>query len=255
MSEYQTEEEQLDALKRWWEENGRSTLAVIIVGLAATFGWQSYQGLQERNAARASEIYQQMLGTIRAPEPENAEQGAALAQQLKSNYGGSGYAEFAALHLAAVAVKEGDLKRAQEELRWVLGEATSGSENARIAALRLARVLHADGESEQALAILRDTDPGSFEGSYAAVEGDILVATGRQQEAVEAYTRALAAGAAGGANMPVLQQKLQSLLSLSVAAEAAEQTAESTLHIPGAMQPDSVPPETTSATNADSEQE
>ena len=34
MEEYRTEEEQVEALRRWWNENGRSTIVAIIVALA-----------------------------------------------------------------------------------------------------------------------------------------------------------------------------------------------------------------------------
>ena len=43
MESYRTEEEQVEALRRWWNENGRSTLFVIVVVLAGTFGWQGWQ--------------------------------------------------------------------------------------------------------------------------------------------------------------------------------------------------------------------
>ena len=69
-----------------------------------------------------------------------------LAEQLKADYSGSTYAQFAALHLARVAVAQNDLAEAQAQLRWVLGKADKGSDTAQIAQLRLARVLAASGE-------------------------------------------------------------------------------------------------------------
>ena len=43
MEPYNTEEEQVEALRRWWDENGRSTIAAIVIALAAGFGWQAWQ--------------------------------------------------------------------------------------------------------------------------------------------------------------------------------------------------------------------
>ncbi|MEW8396328.1 MAG: tetratricopeptide repeat protein, partial [Candidatus Thiodiazotropha sp.] len=40
MSEYQTEEEQVEAIKRWWKENGTSVIAGLVIGLGGIFGWQ-----------------------------------------------------------------------------------------------------------------------------------------------------------------------------------------------------------------------
>ena len=35
MEAYRTEEEQVEALQRWWDENGRSTILAVVVALAA----------------------------------------------------------------------------------------------------------------------------------------------------------------------------------------------------------------------------
>ena len=43
MEQYRTEEEQVEALRRWWNENGKSTVAVIVIALAAGLGWQAWQ--------------------------------------------------------------------------------------------------------------------------------------------------------------------------------------------------------------------
>ena len=37
MESYGTEEEQVEALRRWWNENGRSTIAIIVLALAGGF--------------------------------------------------------------------------------------------------------------------------------------------------------------------------------------------------------------------------
>jgi predicted negative regulator of RcsB-dependent stress response len=134
-----------------------------------------------------------------------------LAEQLKSQFGSTTYAQFAALHLAALAVSDGKLSDAEAQLRWVLGKAPNGSDTAQIAQLRLARVLAASGDTEQALAILEKATPGSYGASYLTAQGDILLAAGHNDEARDAYSKALAMAGGEGANLSVLQQKLQSL--------------------------------------------
>jgi predicted negative regulator of RcsB-dependent stress response len=214
VEEYRTEEEQLEALRRWWDENGRSTLTAIFLAVAATFGWQAWQTSQEQEQEQASDMYQSMLRVIGQGETAaEADTGAELAEQLKREYGGSTYARFAALHLAAMAVNRGDLAEAEAQLRWVLGKADKGSDTERVAQLRLARVMASAGNSDQALAILKEADPGPYGASYAVAEGDILLAAGRRDEARDAFQRAvgLAGAAETGLNLPALQQKLQSL--------------------------------------------
>ena len=211
MEEYRTEEEQVEALRRWWNENGRSTIVAIIVALGVGFGWQGWKSQQQGQQEQASNIYQALLKAVGAGEdPEQRQLGLSLVEQLKTDYAGTTYAQFAALHMAAIAVTDGNLAEAEAQLRWVLGKASAGSDTAQVAQMRLARVQAAAGDTEQALAILEE-DGGSYQASYAAARGDILLAAGRNDEAREAYNQALALAGGTGINLPALQQKLQSL--------------------------------------------
>jgi predicted negative regulator of RcsB-dependent stress response len=139
--------------------------------------------------------------------------GIGLGQQLKEDYSGSTYAQFAALHMARLAVNNGDLPEAEAQLRWVLGKAGSGSDIAQVAQLRLARVVASTGDTEQALMILQEAGEGTYQASYAIARGDILLGLGRDDEARVAYNqgRMLAMSSQGQVNMPALEQKLQSL--------------------------------------------
>jgi len=112
---YQTEEEQLEALRRWWKENGRSTVAAVVVALAGTFGWQSWQASKAEQEQRASDLYQAMMTALVTEQAGSAAgQGVDLANQLKRDYDGTTYAQFAALQMAAIAVKDGKLADAEE---------------------------------------------------------------------------------------------------------------------------------------------
>ena len=216
MDQYRTDEQQVEALRRWWDENGRSTIVAIVITLGAGFGWQSWKASEQQQRENASDLYQAMLQAVGSGESSEERRlaGVDLAETIKSDYSGSTYAQFAALHLAAMAVNNNDLAEAQAQLRWVLGKADKGSDAAYVAQLRLARVLASSGDAEQALAILTGTGAGSYQAPYAVARGDILLAMGRNEEAREAYTTALtmAAGSAGRVNMPAVQQKLQSLM-------------------------------------------
>jgi len=211
---YRTEEEQVEALRRWWQENGRTTLVAIIVALGIGFGWQGFKQYNEERSDEASDLYQRMLQAFSTPAlpGEQPQVALQLAQQLKSEFEGSSYAQFAALQLASTAVGENDLAGAETELRWVLGKADAGSDVARIAQLRLARVLAAQGQEEQALEIIAKVDAGAYGASYALARGDILLSLGREDEALEAYQAARALATADGeVNLASLEQKLQAL--------------------------------------------
>lgn len=211
MDTYRSEDEQVEALKRWWDENGRSTIAAIVLALVAGFGWQGWKDFDQGQTAAASDLYQSLLQSL-STETANADQAKVVAGQIKTEFGGSTYAQFAALHLARLAVSEGDLVTAEAELRWVLAKADAGSDVARVSQQRLARVLAAAGDTDQALSIL-EQDAGPYAASYAMARGDILLGLGQENEARAAYTEARALAGADGSAMPLatLEQKLQSL--------------------------------------------
>ena len=215
MDQYRTEEEQVEALRRWWDENGKSTIAAIVIALAAGFGWQTWKANDQSAQENASDIYQAMIQIVGAGDtsPGQLETGVGLAEQLKSEYSGSTYAQFAGLHLARLAVAENDLAEAEAQLRWVLGKAAKGTDTAQVAQMRLARVVAASGDTDQALAILEQGGEGPYQASYAVARGDILLALGRKDEAREAYSNArmLVTSSQGQVNLPTLEQKLQSL--------------------------------------------
>ncbi|HID00266.1 MAG TPA: tetratricopeptide repeat protein, partial [Piscirickettsiaceae bacterium] len=39
MSRYETDEEQWEAIKQWWKENGKLIVLAAIVGVGAVTGW------------------------------------------------------------------------------------------------------------------------------------------------------------------------------------------------------------------------
>jgi predicted negative regulator of RcsB-dependent stress response len=215
VDQYRTEDEQVEALKRWWRDNGQSTVAAIIIALSAGFGWQTWKGHQQRQQEEASDAYQAMMRAAAetSATADQTQQVISLAEGIKESYGDSTYAQFAALHLARMAVERDDLAEAEAQLRWVLGEADKGSDTAWVAQLRLARVLAASGEADQALAVLGQGAEGPYQASFALARGDILLQMGRGEDARGAYNEArlLAARYPGQVNMVTLEQKLQSL--------------------------------------------
>ena len=219
MESYRTEEEQVEALKRWWNENGRGVVVGVVLALGVGFGWQAWQKSREQAQANASTLYQQMLMALSAEESQGAEPGRELARRIKEEHGGSTYAQFAALHLARLAVNDNELTAAGEELRWVLAMAKEGSDMHAVARLRLARVMAAQGDAEQALAMLAEPS-AAYLASYDIARGDILLAEGREAEALAAFRSAVAAL---GPDVPVpgtLSNKLQYLEAREDAAVA-----------------------------------
>ena len=212
MESYRTEEEQVEALKKWWDENGRSTMTAVVLALVAGFGWQGWQEYRQSQAEAASMAYEELLDAVRAGgSGDNVATVKTFAARVKADYGSTAYAQFAALHLARIAVAEEDLATAEQELRWVLTH-NPDREMRLVAELRLARVKAAQGEPMEALAIVQAAEPGAYEPSFAEVEGDIHVQLGDTEQAIAAYERALSLAAAGNIGAgEALRLKLRAL--------------------------------------------
>ncbi|MEM6605936.1 MAG: tetratricopeptide repeat protein [Pseudomonadota bacterium] len=224
MESYRTEEEQVEALKRWWDENGRATLVGVVLALGLGFGWQFWQQNQQQAQANASILYQQMLEALADEEGQGEESARELALRIKDEHRGSTYAQFAALHLARIAVFDDELSAAADELRWVLSMADVGGEVHQVAQLRLARVVAAQGDPAGALEMLQGAQTG-FAASYAQARGDVLLAENREEEALIAFESAVAALDPGSPVPTTLQEKID-YLSARVSAPVTEENSD-----------------------------
>ena len=197
MSVHLTEEEQIEALKRWWKEYGKVLVAAVVIGIAAYLGWGAWKDQQRAKAEKASATYEQLVKLI------NQEPGKAMsdidrtmatqfANELKSGNSKSLYAQTAAFFLAKVAVEENKLDQAVTELQWVLATKPDVTTE-QIARLRLAKVLTARQSYDDALAQLAQEPAAALAGEYAEARGDIYKLQGDLDKARTAYESALAA--------------------------------------------------------------
>ncbi len=212
MAEHLTDEEQIEALKRWWRENGRQLVLSLVVVLAGYFGWNGWQDHRQQQAEQASVIFQNMLVAAQVSPGEKLSENARaqvthLAVTLKDQYSGSHYAVQAAMMMARLAVETGDLETAAKELRWAMEN--SDEPLSLLARLRLARVESARENYDEALSLLDIADVRAMTSSYAEVRGDIYLLRGDSPLAYDAYREALDTLAPNEDSIrPVLQLKL-----------------------------------------------
>lgn len=212
---YSTEDEQLDALKKWWQENGKSTVLTILLVLAGVFGWQGWQKQKSAEIEAASIMYQSLITAASANngQPSQAQQATAehLAASLKAEFPDSSYANYAALFKAQFAVNSNNLPLAVEELQWLLARDLD-SELYLQATLRLAKVYAAQSQYEQALELLA-IDAGAYAPAYQELTGDIYKSQGALEQALLAYqkSRELAEQAERPLANGVLALKIQHL--------------------------------------------
>lgn len=198
-----TEEESLEALKRWWKENGRAVILGIGLGLAIIAGWGIWKRTQAEKAEQASVLYQQLL---RAVEEKRTDAAISLGERLTKSHPGSSYAIYAKLFLARLKVEANDLATAKTLLQEVIADANE--EGIRhIARLRLGQVLLAAGQAEEALSLVKTWEAagfGEFAGLYAELQGDVYQALNRGEDARSAYLKVQQEGNAS----PWLELKL-----------------------------------------------
>ncbi len=207
MEIYDTEEEQLDAVKRWWKENGLSTIIGLVLGVAVILGWNYWQSYKKNQSEAASAIYSQLIQAIEADKKDSAEK---LAERIQEQYPKTEYAAYSALLLAKLKVQQSDVAKAKEILKNIA--AGSNKELGNIAKIRLVRLMLASGEYEQGLQLINDVDPAtssSFSGNYDELVGDLYVALDRLDQARSAYQKALE----NGYKSPLLQFKIDDLTS------------------------------------------
>ncbi len=207
MEIYDSEQEQIDALKKWWKENGQTVVVGVVLGLGGVLGWSSWQNYVATQESRASSMYNQVVSDAAQDlAPKVGEQG----EQLVREFPDSGYAVYTKLILAASAYRSGDAVAAKAHLEWVKQH---GKREAFVdlANIRLAKVIADDKEFERALGLLGEVKLEAYALVVLEVRGDLLVESGKSDEAAEAYRQALASADVGSSTRSRIQLKLGDL--------------------------------------------
>jgi predicted negative regulator of RcsB-dependent stress response len=202
---YETEEEQVEALKRWWKENSTATLIGLGMGLVIIMGWNYWQTHKKEQAAQASQLYEQLLKAETADKKDEIDK---LAQRILEQFRGTEYAAFSGLVEAKSKTQQGDIAAAKQILKTVAAEPNKQLSN--IAKIRLVRLMLATGEYEQGLQIINEVDAktsANYSANFDELVGDLYVALDRLDEARTSYQSALR----NGQPSPLLQFKIDDL--------------------------------------------
>ncbi|KZN41432.1 YfgM family protein [Pseudoalteromonas luteoviolacea] len=203
MEIYSTEEQQAEAIKRFFKENGTPLIASAVLGLGGLYGWKVYNQNQITSAEASSEAYNQLI-----------EGGEILLKSdaFLTENAGSNYTVLAAFVAAKEAVDAGELEQAASKLTFIADNVKSPELKA-TALLRLARVQLAQSKHDDALATLGKSIPASFAAQVAEIKGDVYLSKGDQVKAREQYQKAIDAD--GANNNALLQIKLDDLAAAS----------------------------------------
>jgi len=212
---YQTEEQQVEAIKGYWAQNGNTIIAGIALGFAGFIGFNLYQDNQLEQELAVSDSYQ----TLIEQSTKDAKAFTENGEKFISENGSNSYVALTALALAKEAATHKDWPQVQKQLTKALETAPTEGIKA-IASLRLARVQVQLEQYTEALATLNGNLPESFTAAIEEIKGDAYLQQGKVDLARNAYQAAIAAD--GMATSPSLQIKLDDLAQVSALPVSSE---------------------------------
>lgn len=189
MQDFETEEQQIAALKKWWHENSTSLLVGLGLGAAILFGGRYYLEMQNEKSAIAGDLYFQVADGINNKSDEAA---LEASDKLINEYKTTPYAALASLLMARYEFEQGKLDEAAKQLQWVVTNAGQ-PELENIARLHLARIRLANKDYDGAMSLLNVKTSSAFVATFEELKGDIYVAQEQLAEARIAYDKAIAA--------------------------------------------------------------
>ena len=198
MSEYISDEEQMNRFSEWWNEHGTSLLIAVGLAIASIVGWNFYSDNRQQNIEASTALYAEYVDAA-------AEAKAAIAQRIKAEFPGTSVHSLVALDEAKKAADDENLDAAIQALVEAR-DAAPDALLAELAMIRLAKVQYAQGNAAKALQTLQGIRNLGYQSWALELTGDIYLAEGNTEQAFAAYTSALDS-LKGDANRPLLEIK------------------------------------------------
>ena len=183
------EEQEINQLKDWWKENGKTIIVAFILGVGGMFGWRYWQAHQAEQIAQASSQYDALIYS--AQQDKQAKK-ANIEQFVQAN-SKTAYAVFALLDEAKKAAEKQDFAAAEVNLNQALTQSQDEVLTS-IVALRLSAVQFQLGQLDNALTTLNQVKGESFSARKAILTGDIQVAKGDKVAAKNSFEQAQQSG-------------------------------------------------------------
>ena len=211
------EQEQLDALKAFWNKQGNLITWVLVLVLAAFAGWNGWQWYQRDQAQKAAAMFDEL---DRAAAAGDAERAGRVFADLRERYPRTAFAQQGGLLAARVQFEKGQGDAARATLNWVADNAIE-DEMRTVARLRLAALQAEAKQQDDALKTLAAAPAPGFEALVDDRRGDILLAQGKTAEARAAYQAAYKAMGERADYRRLIEAKLTALGAAPVAPAAA----------------------------------
>jgi len=131
------EQEQLAEIKHFWNEYGNLITWALIAVFGAIAAWNGWQYWENTQSTQASAMYDEVERAAQSGDTARVER--ALSD-MKDKFGGTTYAQQAALLAAKTLEEKGKLDEAKAALAWVADKSSDEGYQA-VARLRLAAIL------------------------------------------------------------------------------------------------------------------
>jgi len=175
-----TEEEQVEQIKKWWNSNGKQIIAGAVIGLAGIFGWNTYTDYQDNQSLEARSLYLNY-----ASDSNNL----GAYDKLTTDFSSSTYSDQAILLMAKYLFDAGSYTQALAIIKPLINNPSSVIANT--ASLRVASIYLQLGQHNQALSILKEQSEDGFSGLVYNLTGDIYLDLGNIPEAQKYYRLAI----------------------------------------------------------------
>ena len=183
--EFETEEQQVEALKRWWKENGKQIIVGTIIGFSLIIGWRYYLDYSQKQTSEASALFEQIVSNTDASVDK-----AAVFDKIKKDYSATPYSLSAALVLAKSYYDSGKKAEALDTLDYVINNSNDNIMT-QVAQQRKARVLIDLAKPEDALLVLAVDVDQAFKAIFEELKGDAYTLLGDIEKAKTAFDQAL----------------------------------------------------------------
>jgi len=195
---YSNENEQTDALRNFFANNGKALAIGVVIGIAALGGWRYWSTHQDDTAKTVSAQYQQLTSAMQAGKPETLEAVNRFASENSNTYGA-----LAAMDLAKQYVDAGQLDKAATLLQNGLKDTKDANLQA-VINLRLARIQLQQNQADAALKTLDGVKGDGWTAIVADIRGEALLTKGDKQGARDAWSKGVESDAS-----PALKQMMQ----------------------------------------------
>lgn len=185
MEVYDSEEQQIEAIKEWWSAYGKFVIILVVVVIAGLLGWHYYDQSTTASRETSSHSYSEVVDKLQSDGIKAQKE----VQDFINTSSEKSYAVLAAMELAKVQIDAGKLDDGLKQLNW----AVANTKDKALTALlnyRIARIETEQGKYDAAKKSLDQVTSEHWTGRVDELRGDIALRQGNKEEAYRQYSQA-----------------------------------------------------------------